>query len=61
MIVYMEITQDELQLPLFVCDYISEMESKTGLTANNILSQISKGKNGKRKFPRFISVEIKEE
>ena len=57
----MEITQDELQLPLFVCDYIYEMSQKTGLTKNNILSQISKGINGKRKYPRFIRVEIPEE
>lgn len=61
MIVYMEITQDELQLPLFVCDHIYEMALKTGLNQNNILSQISKWKAGKRKHPRFISVEIQEE
>ena len=61
MTVYMEITQDEYALPVIVADYIDELVEKTGLTHNNISSQISKNKKGIYKRPRFISVEIPED
>lgn len=61
MIVYMEITQDDLALPLFVCDHLYEMAIKTKLNKSNISSQISKGKKGVFKYPRFIKVNIEED
>lgn len=59
MTIYMEITQDKYSLPVRVCDSVSELARLTGLTPNNISSQISKGKQGKYQFPRFISVFVK--
>ena len=58
MIVYMEITQDDLALPLCVCDYLDQMAEKTGLRKVNISSQIVKAAKRKSKYPRFIKVEI---
>ncbi len=61
MIVYMEITQDDLALPLCVCDYLDQMAEKTGLRKVNISSQIGKAAKRKSKYPRFIKVEIEED
>lgn len=61
MIVYMEITQDDLALPLCVCDYLDQMAEKTGLRKVNISSQIGKAIRRKQKYPRFIKVEIEED
>ena len=36
MIVYMEITQDDLALPLCVCDYLDQMAEKTGLNIHRL-------------------------
>ena len=60
MIVYMEITQDDLALPLFVCDHLNQMAAKTGLKKINISSQITKGEKGIFKYPRFIKVKIED-
>lgn len=61
MTLYLEVTQDELSLPLCVSINVQELCNKTGLKYHNIYSQIAKGKNGIIKRPRFISVEIDEE
>ena len=61
MVVYMEITQDDLALPVCVCDYLYQMEAKTGLKKTNILSQIKKAVIRKQKYPRFIKVKIEDE
>lgn len=61
MIVYMEITQDDLALPVRVCDYLDQMAEKTGLKKTNISSQIKKAVIRKQKYPRFIKVKIEDE
>ena len=61
MTLYLEVTQDELSLPLCVSVNVYELCNKTGLGKSNIYSQITKGNDGRVKYPRFISVEIDEE
>ena len=58
---YLEVTQDKLSLPLCVTVNVQELCNKTGLGYHNIYSQITKGNDGKVKYPRFISVDIDEE
>lgn len=58
---YMEITQDQYALPVCVCDTVAELARKTGLTQNNIKSQISKGNAGRYRFPRFVSILLESE
>ena len=55
---YLEVTQDELSLPCKVCANVPELARQTGLEISNVYSQITLGKIGKRKYPRFISVEV---
>lgn len=55
---YLEISQDEYELPIIVCDSASELARRTGLSENNVYSQISKGRKGKYQHPRFISIEV---
>jgi len=55
---YLEVTQDELSLPCSVCMNAQELARQTGLTVKNVFSQITLWKAGKRKYPRFISVEV---
>lgn len=55
---YLEITQDELALPVKVCLSVQELAEKTGLKRNNVESRISK--SNEYKYPRFIKVEVDE-
>lgn len=55
---YLEITRDKYALPLLVCSSVDELARKTGLTKTNVASQISHGKKGEYKYPRFIKVVI---
>lgn len=56
---YLEITQDKYELPIMVCESAAELARRTGLTENNVYSQISKGRKNNWK-PRFISIEVEE-
>lgn len=58
MTLYVEVTQDEYSLPVRVCGTVVELAKMTGLSANNVSSQISKGIQGKYKYPRFIKVNV---
>jgi hypothetical protein len=57
---YLEITQDDLALPLKVCTSVNELARLVGKTPNEISSYISHNKKKKFKYPRFIKVEVEE-
>ena len=54
--VYMEVTQDELSLPLAVADSIEELAILTNHMPCSIISSISRNRN--KPYPKFISVRI---
>ena len=58
MILYMAVTPDEYELPLMVTNNIQELAKKYKTTSNNILSSISKNKNGKNTGRKFVRVEV---
>lgn len=53
---YMKITRDNLELPLFVTESIQELAIHEGKTVNNIQSQISKYEKGKNKSSQYRRV-----
>ena len=55
---YLEVTPNNLSLPLRVCDDLIELCEAVGNNKNNIASLISKGKRGKIKHPRYITVVV---
>lgn len=52
--IYMLVSEDELELPLFVTDNIQELAARVGTTAASIYSAIahSNRKGGKSKYKR---------
>ena len=58
---YLAVTPDEFELPLFVADTAKELGDHYGVTANVISSSISHQKNGRTSGRKFIRVEIDEE
>ena len=58
MYLYMQVTQDEYELPIYVCDSVAELSRLSGSTKANIRNCISRVKNGKRKKSRFVKVDI---
>lgn len=57
MVVYMEVTKDELELPVAVADTIAELARMTGTRANNISSSMSHARKNGWQCP-YIEVEI---
>lgn len=60
MIVYMEVTKDEYELPVVIADDLAELSRRSRTTKGAIKSAISHLKSGKIKKSRFIKVEIPE-
>lgn len=60
MVIYMEVTQDEYELPVVIADDLAELSWRSRTTKNAIKSAISHLKSGKIKKSRFIKVEIPE-
>ena len=58
---YMAVTADKLELPLFVADNTRELVERFNTTRNCVLSAISHKNNGKVKGYKFIRVEEVEE
>ena len=56
--VYMEITQDEYQLPLKVAENAYELANMCGVSRSCIYNYISQTNLGRIKNPRYIKVEI---
>lgn len=53
---YMAVTPDELELPLFVTDYCRELANKYGISNDNLLSQIAHNCSGRDRGAKFIRV-----
>lgn len=58
MTLWMEVTQDEFELPVCVADSIQELAEAAGTTKRNIQYALSKRKRGITKHGRFVRVEI---
>lgn len=59
--VYMQVTDDEFELPVAVADSSGELAKIVGVSRNSILSAISHVKAGRKKKSRYVSVEVDEE
>ena len=58
---YMIVTADKYELPLFVSDSCVELSKITGKGINNIYSSISKDKPGTRNGYKFVRVPLDDE
>lgn len=58
MVLYMEVTKDKYELPLFVADSIKELSQHTGISACRISSIICHGEDVGRHSSRFVRVII---
>lgn len=54
---YMAVTADKYELPLYVADTARELGKHYGVSANMVYSAVSKGLSGKRNGYRFVKVE----
>lgn len=55
---YMEVTKDEYEFPIHICDTIKELCQVSGASETNIKSCLSKVKHGVLKKCRFVKVEL---
>ena len=55
---YMEVTKDGYEFPIYICDSIKELSRLSGASENNIKSCLSKVKSGVLKKCRFVKVEL---
>lgn len=59
--VWMEITRDELGLPLIFANSCGRLAELTGVSRNAIQSNICKSKAGKIKYPKYCRVILPKE
>ena len=55
---YVWITQDRLQLPLYVSEHVEDMSRVSGYKAGSIYTIVSKARRGLLERPAFIKVEV---
>lgn len=60
MTLWMEVTTDDLELPLVVAGSVTELARKVGKTKNNIYSSISKAKT-RGYQSRYVKVEVEDD
>lgn len=53
---YLEVTQDEYQLPIVVASSVPELARKTGWSVQRIWTYLNHVKHGNIKKPKFIQV-----
>lgn len=58
---YMAVTPDRFEFPVFIEESCMALEQKTGIHHKNISSYISKNQGGNRLGYKFVKVEIQEE
>lgn len=58
MTIWMEVTQDEFELPVLIALSASELARKAGTSRTNVSSSACRNKRGKLKRTRFLKVEI---
>lgn len=61
MTLWMEVTQDDLELPLIVAGSPQELADKVGTDVNNIYKSASRRRRGEAQKGRFVRVEIEED
>lgn len=59
--IYMQVTNDQYELPLVVADSIGELARMTGHSKNTVASAISHGKKWKRGRSQWLKVTIEED
>lgn len=55
---YMAVTPDKLELPLFVAGSARELANKYGVAENAVYSSITRGESGKQRGAKFIKVKM---
>ena len=58
---YLGVTPDEYELPLFVADSLKELSKISGIDYDSIRNLISKNSSGRNKGVKFIKIIIDEE
>lgn len=58
MILYMEVTRDKYELPIFISPSAREVAENAGTDINTVYSLCSRHKRGVYKRTRFVKVEI---
>lgn len=58
---YMGVTPDKYELPLFVADSLKELSKMSGFDYDSIRHRISKRSSGRNKGIKFIKITIDEE
>ena len=58
---YMAVTPDRYELPIFIENSYKALERKTGIKSGNIAAYITKGKSGNRLGYKFVKVTIEED
>lgn len=61
MTLWMEVTQDDLELPVIVADSVLSLARKKGVSVSTIKSALSRYRKGKIKKCRYRKVEIEDE
>lgn len=56
--VYVYVTDDEYELPIYVCDTVKELSELTGYTESSIYSNITRWEKGEREYVRFRRIYI---
>lgn len=59
--IYMQITQDSLQLPTAIADSPKELSDITGAKHQSVITIASKARHGRKVHPSFISVDVEED
>ena len=60
---YLAVTPDDLELPLYVTDSIEDMAAWLGVEPDSVVSRLSRCRHGRlsHKVPRLYSVELNDE
>lgn len=58
---YMGVTPDKYELPLFVADSLKELSKMSGFDYDSVRHLISKRSSGKNKGIKFIKITLEEE
>lgn len=53
---FLEVTQDEYQLPIIVANNVPELARKSGSSVSRIWTYLNNVKNGNIKKPKYIEV-----
>lgn len=61
MVLYMEITEDEYELPVAVATSATQLARLRGVSVNSIRASISHENAGRRKFSRYKRVEVEDD